>query len=64
MQFVLPADMTEGAWEVKVTTQYSNGASLVAVPRSYVMDAPLVIGENAGGGGESGGGGEIIDPTA
>lgn len=63
LQFVLPADMTEGAWEVKVTTQYSQGKVTVATPRSYVMDAPLVIGENGGDGGESGGG-DIIDPTA
>lgn len=64
LQFVLPADIAEGAWTVKVTTQYSNGARLVATPRSYVMDTPLVIGEGSGGGGNEGGGGGIIDPTA
>lgn len=64
LQFVLPADMAEGAWTVKVTTQYSNGARLVATPRSFVMDTPLVIGQASGGGGSEGGGGEIIDPTA
>lgn len=60
LQFVLPIDMTEGAWEVKVTTQYSPSNKPVATPRSYVMDTPLIIGENGG----DGGGGEIIDPTA
>lgn len=56
LQFVLPAAMTEGAWTVQVTTQYSSGGRLVTTPRTTVMDAPLIIGEVSEGGGGSGSG--------
>ena len=48
--------MTEGAWTVQVTTQYSSGGRLVTTPRTTVMDAPLIIGEVSEGGGGSGSG--------
>lgn len=54
LQFVLPADMADGAWTVKITTQYGSGHNLVAKPRSYVLDSPLTLGE---------GGGEMEDPS-
>lgn len=64
LQFVLPAAMTEGAWTVQVTTQYSSGGRLVTTPRTTVMDAPLIIGEVSedGGGSGSGEGGLEEDP--
>ena len=55
LQFVLPADMAEGDWMVKVTTQYGSGHTLVAKPRSCVLDTPITIGETGGG---------VEDPTA
>lgn len=60
LQFVLPTDIAEGAWTVKVTTQYGSGNKLVAKPRSYIMDSPLIIGDDPG----TGGGGEVVDPMA
>ena len=63
LQFVLPAGMDEGAWKVKVTTQYgSGGGRLTNEPRSIIMESPLILGEDTGGGDE--GGGEVIDPMA
>ena len=64
LQFVRPAAMTEGAWTVQVTTQYSSGGRLVTTPRTTVMDAPLIIGEVSedGGGSGSGEGGLEEDP--
>ena len=60
LQFVLPAAMTEGAWTVQVTTQYSSGGRLVTTPRTTMMDAPLIIGEvSEGGGGATGPDGEL-----
>lgn len=64
LQFVLPAAMTEGAWTVQVTTQYSHGSKLTVTPRTTVMDTPLIIGEvpQGGGGSGSGEGGLEEDP--
>lgn len=66
LQFVLPAGMAEGAWQVKVTTQHSNGGKLTASPRTCVMDQPLIVGERSdsgsgGSGGGNGGDGGIED---
>lgn len=50
LQFILPADMTEGNWIVKVTTQYSSSNHTVKEPRSYQMDGFLTLGEGGGSG--------------
>lgn len=43
--FVLPTEISEGAWQVAVTTQYSNGSFTTKAPRTTQMDEPIVIGE-------------------
>ena len=60
--FVLPAEVTDGLWNVSVTTQYSSGGGTVKAPRTYQVDTPLGVGsayqqpEGEGGGGSQGGG--------
>ena len=56
LQFVLPADITDGDWKVEVTTQYGSGRRTVISPRSYLMETPLVVGDG-------GGSGDVEDPT-
>ncbi len=57
LQFILPAEVTEGEWRVKVATQYmSGGAKETKEPRVFELPNPIVIGE-ASSGGQTGGGG-------
>ena len=54
LQFILPAGVTEGAWTVKVTTQYSGSQNLTKEPRSFTLPRPIYVGiapEEPGGGG-------------
>lgn len=44
LQFVLPTDIADGAWTVNITTQFGSGHSLVAAPRSYVLEGALIVG--------------------
>ena len=53
--FVLPTEVTDGLWRVKVTTQYGSNGYTVATPRSYELPTPLAVGTaaelpDAGGG--------------
>lgn len=61
LMFVLPKEVTEGSWQVTVTTQYSHAKQTVKKPRSFTMDMPFTIGEatEPGGGEEEGGGGSM-----
>ena len=45
--FVLPAEVTDGLWRVKVTTQYSSSKHIVETPRSYELPSPLAVGTAA-----------------
>lgn len=58
LQFVLPADITEGEWMVKVTTQYAGGSYLTKEPRTFGLKRPIYIGAAPGGGGD----GDIENP--
>ena len=59
LSFIIPAELTGGTYELKVTTQFSSGRSLKS-PRSVVKT--IYIGEApSGGGGNSGGDGGIED---
>lgn len=64
LQFVLPADITEGEWLVKVTTQYSTNKYLTKEPRSFELSHPVYIGVPPETGGGDGGDdtGESPDP--
>lgn len=56
LQFVLPDGITDGDWQVKVTTQYSKGKILTKAPRTFELARPITVGD---------GGGDIVDdPTA
>ena len=61
LMFVLPKEVTDGSWQVTVTTQYSHAKQTVKKPRSFTMDMPFTIGEatEPGGGEEEGGGGSM-----
>lgn len=66
LQFILPADVADGEWMVKITTQYTSGNKLTKEPRTFVLPRPVSIGavtpgdggQGGGGGSEGGGGGE------
>ena len=53
--FVLPAEVTDGLWRVKVTTQFSSGRHVIDTPRSNELSTVLAVGSAAGT--ESGTGG-------
>lgn len=44
LQFVLPAGVTEGAWTVKVTTQYSGSQFFTKEPRTFTLSRPIYVG--------------------
>ena len=49
LQFVLPADVTEGKWFVRVTTQCSsNSGTLLKEPRSYDYPEIIKVGDVPG----------------
>lgn len=60
LQFSLPAGITEGAWTVKVTTQYSGGSYQTKSPRTFTLSRPIYVGlapeepEQGGGTGDDG----------
>lgn len=58
LQFNLPAGVTEGAWLVKVTTQYAGSSgTLTKEPRSFELSSPVYVGTAPdGGGGDDGDG--------
>lgn len=59
LSFIIPAELTDGTYELKVTTQFSSGR-LLKSPRSVIKT--IYIGEApSGGGGNSGGDGGIED---
>lgn len=66
LQFSLPAGITEGAWTVKVTTQYSGSQYLTKQPRSFTLPRPVYVGiapdEPEQGGGQGGDGGQDESP--
>ena len=66
LQFSLPAGITEGAWTVKVTTQYSGSQYLTKQPRSFTLPRPVYVGlapdEPEQGGGQEGDGGQDESP--
>lgn len=59
--FILPTKVTDGLWNVSVTTQYSSYRTTMKIPRTYQMDTPLSVGTpykqpedgNEEGGGEA-----------
>ena len=64
LQFVLPAGITEGAWLLEVTTQYSGGNHVTKQPRTFALQRPIYIGTPPETGGGDGGDdtGESPDP--
>ena len=67
LQFVLPAGVTEGAWTVKVTTQYSGSQNLTKEPRTFTLSRPIYVGiapdePEEPGGSDTGGGGQSGTP--
>lgn len=60
LQFVIPAEVTEGLWRVTVTTQQGSGSStILKEPRSFELETPLRIGTDGSGDGDI-----VDDPTA
>lgn len=55
LTFIIPNGLADGAYELKVTTQY-NGSGLLKSPRSVAKT--IYIGQAPGGGGDSGSGGD------
>lgn len=54
--FIMPADLTDGTYQLKLTTQYgSNSSTLLKQPRS--IEKTIYIGKAPSGGGNEGGGG-------
>lgn len=51
--FLIPAGLADGAYELKVTTQFSGASTLLKTPRSVTQT--LYIGEAPTGGGNTGG---------
>lgn len=43
LQFTLPATLTEGEWEVTVTTQYGCGKQVIREARSTIFDRPVLV---------------------
>ncbi|MDY3318028.1 DNA-binding domain-containing protein [Riemerella anatipestifer] len=41
---LVPSDLEAGNYEVSVTTQYSNGKTVLKEPRTEVLSTPIVIG--------------------
>lgn len=67
LQFVLPAGVTEGAWTVKVTTQYSGSQFFTKEPRTFTLPRPIYVGiapdePEEPGGSDTGGGGQSGTP--
>lgn len=54
LQFVLPAEATDGDWNVEVTTQYASGGTTTKNLRTFKLPNVVTIGDT---------GGEVIDPT-
>ena len=54
---LLPADLKDGVYELRLTTQFSTGNKLLKVPRTVIRS--LVIGLPSGGDGDI-----VDDPTA
>ncbi|MFR1324897.1 hypothetical protein [Bacteroides cellulosilyticus] len=42
--FILLTKVTDGLWNVSVTTQYSSNRTTVKVPRTYQMNTRLSVG--------------------
>lgn len=64
LMLVLPAAVTEGSWTVSITSQHASGGKLLKAPRTYVMDAPILVGslpEDPGQDGPGGGGDQNED---
>lgn len=57
LQFVLPAEVTEGKWTLSICTQSSSGGKLTKEPRTFTLSEPITVGDE-------GGGGDVEDPTA
>lgn len=56
---LIPADTTAGQYELKITTQYTGGGTLLKEPRSITF--PVIIGgSSSGGGGDDGGGEDVL----
>lgn len=54
--FIIPADLADGTYQLKLTTQYgSNSSTLLKQPRS--IEKTIYIGKAPSGGGSEGGGG-------
>ena len=60
ISFIIPAELTDGTYELKVTTQFA-GSRLLKVPRSVVKTIYIGEAPSGGGGGNSGGDGGIED---
>ena len=61
LQFILPAGVTEGAWRVSVTTQYTTGNKTTREPRTFTLDRLIYVGETAPDTPGGDGGGEEDD---
>lgn len=61
---LLPHDLADGVYELRLTTQFSGSSTLLKEPRT--LTRMLTIGKSSGGEGEDGGedGGDVEDPTA
>lgn len=54
LQFVLPAEVTDGDWQVEVTTQYASGGSTTKQMRTFKLANIITVGDEGGG---------VEDPT-
>lgn len=60
LTFIIPADLADGTYELKITTQFgSNSKTMLKVPRSVMKT--IYIGTAPSGGGSSSGGDGGLD---
>lgn len=57
---LLPPNLADGEYELRLTTQFSGSSTLLKEPRT--LTRTLTIGEVSGGGGEGEGGGDVDNP--
>lgn len=43
ISFILPHNIEEGEFKIKITTQYSSGNTLLKEPRSYTFEYPMTL---------------------
>jgi hypothetical protein len=54
LQCILPSDMKDGEWRVKISTNATTGSSQSKTLRSFELARPFVVGAGSSGGGDDG----------